>query len=185
MSFLVRSSKLTAQTIRSTTTNNLRQKQTFFRAFKSTAVNMGVHNLARYVRLHCAIGKDTNIMQQVRIRSSSQGQQGRRSRRLCDLVRSLQGHCPSSCQVCLSSISLLPTLTSNEQKLTCFDRFSDEFPGAHFVKVDVDEVPDVAQELGIRAMPTFLIFKNGEKVEEIVGANPKALLAGIEKAVAA
>jgi thioredoxin 1 len=49
------------------------------------------------------------------------------------------------------------------------------------VKVDVDEVPDVAQELGIRAMPTFLIFKNGEKVAEIVGANPKSLLAAIEE----
>jgi len=64
-------------------------------------------------------------------------------------------------------------------------KFSDEFPGAHFVKLDVDEVPDVAQELGIRAMPTFLIFKDGEKVQEIVGANPKALLAGIEEAVKA
>jgi len=64
-------------------------------------------------------------------------------------------------------------------------KFSDDFPGAHFVKLDVDEVPDVAQELGIRAMPTFLVFKNGEKVQEIVGANPKALLAAIEDAVKA
>jgi thioredoxin 1 len=61
-------------------------------------------------------------------------------------------------------------------------RFSDDFPSAHFVKVDVDEVPDVAQELGIRAMPTFLIFKNGEKAAEVVGANPKALLAAIQEA---
>jgi len=72
-----------------------------------------------------------------------------------------------------------PTLTNNTPK----NRFSDEFPGAHFVKLDVDEVPDVAQELGIRAMPTFLIFKNGEKLNEIVGANPKALQAAIEAAV--
>jgi len=62
-------------------------------------------------------------------------------------------------------------------------RFSEEFTGAHFVKLDVDEVPDVAQELGIRAMPTFLIFKNEEKVQEVVGANPKALLAAIESAL--
>jgi thioredoxin 1 len=64
-------------------------------------------------------------------------------------------------------------------------RFSDDFPDAHFVKLDVDEVPDVAQELGIRAMPTFFIFKDGEKVQEIVGANSKALLAGIKEAVKA
>lgn len=63
------------------------------------------------------------------------------------------------------------------------NRFSDEFPGAHFVKLDVDEVPDVAQELGIRAMPTFLIFKDGEKAGEVVGANKVALEAAIKEAV--
>lgn len=52
----------------------------------------------------------------------------------------------------------------------------------HFIKLDVDEVPDVAQELGVRAMPTFMIFKDGEKVGEVVGANPPALKAAIEKA---
>ncbi|TDZ40961.1 Thioredoxin [Colletotrichum trifolii] len=47
--------------------------------------------------------------------------------------------------------------------------------GLYFIKIDVDEVPDLSQELGIRAMPTFLIFKKGEKAQEIVGANPAAL----------
>jgi len=50
-----------------------------------------------------------------------------------------------------------------------------------FYKIDVDEVPDVAQELGIRAMPTFLVFKNGEQVEEIVGANERAIRAAVDK----
>ena len=62
---------------------------------------------------------------------------------------------------------------------------SEQFTNAHFVKLDVDEVPDVAQELGIRAMPTFIIFKGEEKLKEVVGANPKALLAAIESAVSA
>ncbi|ORY18290.1 thioredoxin [Clohesyomyces aquaticus] len=60
-------------------------------------------------------------------------------------------------------------------------KFSDTYPTARFYKLDVDEVPDVAQELGIRAMPTFLLFKDGEKVSEVVGANPKALEAAIKK----
>lgn len=60
-------------------------------------------------------------------------------------------------------------------------RFSNEFPDARFYKIDVDEVPDVAQELGIRAMPTFLMFRDGDKVDEVVGANPQALKAAIEK----
>ncbi|KAF1347952.1 thioredoxin [Delphinella strobiligena] len=60
-------------------------------------------------------------------------------------------------------------------------KFSDTYPNARFYKVDVDEVPDVAQELGIRAMPTFVLFKNGEKVAEVVGANPKALETAIQQ----
>lgn len=58
---------------------------------------------------------------------------------------------------------------------------SDEYTNGHFIKVDVDEVPDVAQEQGIRAMPTFLVFQDGEKVTEIVGANPPALTAAVAK----
>lgn len=50
-----------------------------------------------------------------------------------------------------------------------------------FYKLDVDEVPDVAQELGVRAMPTFLLFKDGVKVGEVVGANKAALQAAVEK----
>lgn len=59
-------------------------------------------------------------------------------------------------------------------------KFSNTYPEARFYKLDVDEVPDVAQELGIRAMPTFLLFKNGDKVAEVVGANPKALETAIK-----
>ncbi|KAL0930569.1 thioredoxin [Colletotrichum truncatum] len=51
----------------------------------------------------------------------------------------------------------------------------------HFVKLDVDEIPEVSQELGIRAMPTFIIFKHGQKAQEIVGANPNALTQAVAK----
>ena len=61
------------------------------------------------------------------------------------------------------------------------NRYSKQYTDVRFYKVDVDEVPDLAQELGIRAMPTFVIFKNGEKVDEVVGANPKAIEAAILK----
>ena len=58
--------------------------------------------------------------------------------------------------------------------------FSQTYQNANYLKVDVDELPDVAQEYGIRAMPTFMIFKDGEKVDELVGANPAALEAKIK-----
>lgn len=55
------------------------------------------------------------------------------------------------------------------------EKFSEEYPQAKFYKVDVDAVPDVAQELGVRAMPTIMLFKDGQKVTEIVGADPQAI----------
>ena len=60
-------------------------------------------------------------------------------------------------------------------------KMSEAYPSARFYKLDVDEVPDVAQELGVRAMPTFMVFKNGEKVGEVVGANEKSLEALVMK----
>ncbi|KZT64058.1 thioredoxin [Daedalea quercina L-15889] len=56
-----------------------------------------------------------------------------------------------------------------------FEKFSEQFDAAEFYKVDVDEQADIAQEVGIRAMPTFMVFKSGNKVKELVGANPGAL----------
>ncbi|KAM5347930.1 hypothetical protein ACJ41O_007754 [Fusarium nematophilum] len=44
-----------------------------------------------------------------------------------------------------------------------------------FVKFDVDQLPDLSGELEVRAMPTFFIFKDGKKVDQLVGANPPAL----------
>ncbi|KAI9772531.1 MAG: mitochondrial thioredoxin [Geoglossum simile] len=63
------------------------------------------------------------------------------------------------------------------------EKFSDTYTDAKFFKLDVDEVSDVAQELGIRAMPTFLLFSNGEKASEVVGANARAIEAAIKNLV--
>jgi len=56
-----------------------------------------------------------------------------------------------------------------------FERLSREVEGVGFFKVDVDEVPDVVAQLGIRAMPTFIFFEDGVKVDELVGTNLKGL----------
>lgn len=43
-------------------------------------------------------------------------------------------------------------------------------------KCDVEENDDLAQEFGIRNIPTILFFKNGEVVDKLVGAVSKARL---------
>lgn len=63
-----------------------------------------------------------------------------------------------------------------------FDELAGKFAGmATFLKVDVDAVEDVAAAAGISAMPTFQVWKDGAKVEELVGAAKDALLELVQK----
>lgn len=62
-----------------------------------------------------------------------------------------------------------------------FEKLSTQTPHATFLKVDVDKLQPVAQRFAVRAMPTFIVLKNGQKVGEMVGANPSGLSALIQK----
>lgn len=55
------------------------------------------------------------------------------------------------------------------------ETWSNQHEDVKFYKVDVDRVPDVAQELGVRAMPTFYFFKDGQLVNNVVGASAPAI----------
>ena len=47
---------------------------------------------------------------------------------------------------------------------------------AKVCKVNVDEAQELAARYNVMSIPTLIIFKNGEPVEEMVGALPKPAL---------
>ncbi|KAG5665794.1 hypothetical protein KAF25_009919 [Fusarium avenaceum] len=49
-----------------------------------------------------------------------------------------------------------------------------------FAKFDTDDVPDLAFELGIRSIPAFFFFKDGDKDSDLLGAVPPKLTAAIK-----
>ncbi|MCH8486148.1 MAG: thioredoxin [Candidatus Cyclonatronum sp.] len=57
------------------------------------------------------------------------------------------------------------------------DELSKEYEGKAVIgKVDVDSNPQVSMKYQIRSIPALLIFKNGEVVDQIIGAVPKSVL---------
>ncbi|PWW81873.1 MULTISPECIES: thioredoxin [Prosthecochloris] len=58
------------------------------------------------------------------------------------------------------------------------EELAGEFEGKAVIsKLNVDENPNTAAQYGIRSIPTMLIFKNGEVVDQMVGAMPKNMIA--------
>jgi|EP00669_Euglena_mutabilis_P009163 thioredoxin 1 len=62
-----------------------------------------------------------------------------------------------------------------------FAQLEKEFPQFTFRKVDVDATPEIQQAVGIQSMPTFVVYKHGQKIESINGANAGALRSLIQK----
>ncbi|MCL2930315.1 MAG: thioredoxin [Trichodesmium sp. St16_bin4-tuft] len=54
------------------------------------------------------------------------------------------------------------------------DQFKDK---VKVVKINTDDNPNIASQYGIRSIPTLMIFKEGQKVDMVVGAVPKNTLA--------
>ncbi|KAJ3109943.1 Hsp90 cochaperone, partial [Physocladia obscura] len=59
----------------------------------------------------------------------------------------------------------------SEDEASEFEALSTEYINVNFLKVDVDEQKSIAATYEVSAMPTFTFFKNGEKLNQVVGAD--------------
>jgi thioredoxin 1 len=63
-----------------------------------------------------------------------------------------------------------------------FERLSEKYSDKMvFAKVNVDECPDLAEEYGIMAVPTLVLFVNGVEVERIIGLVPEKRIESLIK----
>jgi thioredoxin 1 len=54
------------------------------------------------------------------------------------------------------------------------DELANEYDGKVTIgKVNIDEQQNLAAEYGVRAIPTLLVFQNGEVADQLVGARSK------------
>ena len=54
------------------------------------------------------------------------------------------------------------------------EEIASERPDIKVCKINVDEEPELARRFGIMSIPTLMVMKNGEIVNEARGARPKS-----------
>ncbi|CAO3572665.1 unnamed protein product [Mortierella alpina] len=67
---------------------------------------------------------------------------------------------------CSHCKAIAPTLAE-------YDR---DFEDIAFIKVDIDDLPEVSEDAGIRAMPTIHFIYQGQRSDELVGADNTKLI---------
>ena len=59
------------------------------------------------------------------------------------------------------------------------ERMEAKYPAVKFAKVNVEESPDLIETYGIRSLPTFLVFRDGQVTATRSGMAPEDVLTGL------
>lgn len=63
------------------------------------------------------------------------------------------------------------------------EEVSNEHPDIQFIKVNVDEEPELAQRYGVMSIPALFAVKDGEVKKSVVGFQPKAMVETLLKTI--
>ena len=63
------------------------------------------------------------------------------------------------------------------------DQLRGENPSVGYQKIDIDTNQEVAQQYGVRAVPTIIFEKNGKVVERVIGVQPKSYYQSVIKSI--
>jgi thioredoxin 1 len=58
------------------------------------------------------------------------------------------------------------------------EEIEDDEKDITFLKVDTDEVPEIAQQFGVMSIPTMVPFKDGKRVYAVVGGAKEEVIMG-------
>ncbi len=59
------------------------------------------------------------------------------------------------------------------------DQIAEEMPDIKVCKVNIDEQPSLAVKYKVMSIPTLFVFKNGEQVNQTIGAQSKEEIKGL------
>lgn len=51
-----------------------------------------------------------------------------------------------------------------------FERMAKKYPHIQFARVNVDKAQEIAMRFGVQSIPTFIMFKDGQQVDRMMGA---------------
>jgi len=77
-------------------------------------------------------------------------------------------------------ISVSSSYRTSQVIAPTFERLSDQYRHATFIKVDTDAHPSIMQKYDIRALPTFKFIKNGVVVDSVFGADAPGLVSKVQ-----
>ncbi|XVE95326.1 hypothetical protein REPUB_Repub02eG0087100 [Reevesia pubescens] len=73
------------------------------------------------------------------------------------------------------TVALFCNKAKHKQVVQLMEQVCKRFPSVNFLKVEIEDHPNLAKSEAVTSIPAFKIYKNGSRVKEVPGNNPELL----------